>query len=342
MAKLEKVKTEVWTPDMQLDEPVLRAVEIFNSQDPKSQREELRQKIEVSPDGIVYAVLDENQPQEYSSTEAIVEYLPFANTATDNMLERAEFIRLVAKLSGITDSDGKFLPVIMLASPGIGGSRLSLDNEQLLKIRSGDLGVLAKELLRAVEIRDFGRIALVGFSQGADVALAAEQHADAANLDVRGIAIGDPAGIAKRGIVPLGRDFLSTGTKDLKKSVEASGLEHKMESIDMADFARFLSSIILSRTNHKVWQGLGYNSFSGDLTRALTGRQAIKGNLSTIAVGFGSESAIAKPEVLVPLLEEAKQYDVHNILTSIKVEGANHTWGDQLTLLATLYMRAFK
>ena len=332
--------TEIWAPDMELDEPILRAVEQMNRQDTKLLQERLKKQVHKSENGVVYALVNGDNPIEYSLSSAMVMFNPYANCATPNMLRRAEFIRLVAREYGITDANGQYLPVIMLANPGIKGSKLSLDDTDREKISHGDLGPFAAELLRAVELRNIGRIALFGFSQGADVAAAGYSQAYNMNMDVVGLAVGDPAGVKRRSTKTLRKDFMQAGIKQLHQSIDRGGLEHQKETQGTKDFARFLISSLHS-INQDLYKGLGVKDFDYKIMQALglRNRQATSGN---IVVGYGGNSAISQPEKLEQILSNIQSLDKEDVITTIKVEGANHTWGDQLTLLTALYMRALK
>jgi hypothetical protein len=334
--------TEIWTPDMDPDEPILKAVEKINAQDPKLLLHRLEKQVYTAENGVVYALLNGEKPAEYSSTDAMVIFNPFANCATPNMLRRCEFIRLVAAEYGISDSDGKLMPVIMLASPGVAGTRFvpQLEHHQRQETRWGNFGPYAQELLKAVEAQDFGRIALMGYSQGADVAMAGYSAASMINLDPIGISVGDPVGVMHRTKKELRHDFMQAGIRQLKESIARSGIEHQKETQGVNDFIRFMISS-LDDVNQDIYEGMGLEKFRFSLYRAAR-EHSSHNREGKIVVGYGSNSAIARPEELETGLRMAERTAGRNdILTTIRLNGANHTWGDQLTLLAALYMRAF-
>jgi len=323
------------------EESITKAIETFNSiPDLKTLDYFLRENnVEMSPNGVCYAIVG---PEGKSQTEAILVPTPFANTMTDNMLERAYFLSKVVEEEGIADSDGNILPVIMVASPGIGGSKMHFTKEELAEIRSGNLGVYAKELLRAIELIGVGRLAITGaFSQGADIALASHKHAPSANIDITRLAVGDPAGVVNRGFVELGRDFMATGPKDLKQTLGESGLHHKGDSINSSDFARFALSAITSPVNRALWQGLSHDNFEKTLIEILNSPQVADKITKSVVVGYGENSSIARPEHIEPALQRATEQDLMKILYTMRVKNANHTWGDNLPLLSLLIARAF-
>nr|MBP6917232.1 hypothetical protein [Candidatus Saccharibacteria bacterium] len=78
------------------EESIHRAIERFNSiPDLKAYARFLRENnVEMSPNGVCYAIVG---PEGKSQTEAILIPAPFANTMTDNMLERADFLSKVVE-----------------------------------------------------------------------------------------------------------------------------------------------------------------------------------------------------------------------------------------------------
>ena len=333
------IPTELWTPDAEtfdLGAPIHQALDEINGKHPGHLIETLQKSVEHSESGIAYAVLRGDNPGEYSDSEALVMINPFANAATPNMLVRAEFIREVAQFSDVRDAQGKLKPVVMLASPGINGSKLRLTRDERHELRSGELGPVARELLHAVSEQEIGRVTLLGFSQGADLALAGARSAYGANLDTHAVAIGDPAGVADRTMPQLAGDFFKAGTKDLKLAVAATGLEAQQAALGTGavDFMRFGASV-LRPTNLHLYHALGANTFETRVQQILD-----EGVIDKLVIGYGGDSAIAKPEAIEPALQHLYDVNGADSLISIKVAGGKHMWGDQLTLLSKLYMQA--
>ncbi len=78
-----------------------------------------------------------------------------------------------------------------------------------------------------------------------------------------------------------------------------------------------------------------HSTFASDMSRVL-----YEGRLDKLSVGYGAKSLIAKSELMEPLLAYLRGEDNGGILTTIRVEDANHSWGDELPVLAKLYLRA--
>jgi hypothetical protein len=328
--------TESWH-GYEPDEAIEKALQEMNQKNPGELIDNLQRQVESSQGGVAYAILKGEKPEEYSSTEALVMFNPFANAATPNMLMRTEFLREVAKFSDVRDSDGKLKPVVMLASPGINGSKVKLSRQEKKEVKKGDLGPVARELLQAVSEKEIGQVALLGFSQGADVALAGARTAYSANLDTSAVSVGDPAGVKARSMPRLMKDF-NAAAPDLEAAADRTGLiPLKPARLGQGEYRRFAMSAAQPINWLVIGRALGAHSFEGRVQELFD-----EGRVDKLVVGYGEKSTIAPPAAIEPSLQRLHERDVHEILTSIKVEDAQHTWGDQLTLLAKLYMRALK
>lgn len=344
MVNSEFKPTEIWTPrsdNFELGEAIDRARYEINRKDPDRLIDELKSSVRRSDNGVVYTVLMGDHPEEYSETDALVMFNPFANTGTSNMLVRAEFIREVAKNADVRDQNGKLKPVIMLASPGIRGSRPKLSGDEKNKIRNGNLGPAIKEFLAAVSALEYGKVALLGFSFGADMAVSGASHAYDANLDITELSVGEPAAVETRSRPELGIDFIKSGGQ-FQESISEGGLKAQKKAIGknnfsltrILDYARF-GIVSLTPTNRALWSYLGHNLFERQLQEIFD-----NGTVDRTVVAYGSRSHIAKTSSIEPQLARLHSLVGDNRLTSIKVEGKDHSWGDQLPLLAKLYLRA--
>jgi hypothetical protein len=328
--------TETWQLDEPLEAYILKARRLMNEKDPKQLISQLQQQVKRSKNGITYAVLKGDKPEEYSESEALIVFNPFANAATPNMLVRSEFIREVAKQANIRDDESKLKPVVMLASPGIIGSSLKLSKEERYRIRHGDLGPAATEMLKAVSAEDIGKVSLLGFSQGADMALAGARVAYESNLDNQSLSIGEPASSQSRTVLELGKDFISSPPPG--SYIERAGINAQAEAVAKGryEWQRFAGSVLTSPVNNiDLIFGMARSPFEKHMQEVLD-----SGLEGQVVVGYGTDSKISRPEYIEPSLEKLHESDNAGLLTSIKVNGAGHGWGDQLTLLAKLYMRA--
>jgi hypothetical protein len=331
--------TEIWeprTPGFDLEPAIEVAQHNMNHKNPAELIDKLNASVQRSDSGIVYALLKGEHPGEYSDTDALVMFNPFANTATANMLVRAEFIREVAKESDVRDEAGKLKPVIMLASPGLHGSNLKLNGEDKKQIRKGDLGPAAREYLKAVSAMDFGHIALLGYSQGADLALAGGASAAVANLDKSVIAIGEPASVQDRGLLNLGKNFMNAGP-DIGQRAKDSGLLALNMAQDeiRSDYRNFWTSMIYPSNWNLLARGMSHDYFQANMQTILDA-----GKINKIVVAYGDRSSITPIESIEPSLAELHRKVSDDRLLTIRVKGGTHAWGEDLTVLAKLYLKA--
>ena len=334
--------TEIWTPRSDdLDQYIELARYELNRKNPKKLIHNLKHKVERWDNGVVYAILDGDKPNQYSKTDALVLFNPHANTATANMLIRTEFIRTAARLADVRDDQGKLKPVIMLAMPGlVRGSSLHLTRQERKLIKNGQLGPAAKEYLNTVSYLGFGRVALRGASEGADMALSAGRHAYSSNLDVESLAAGDVVGVENRRLPKLALDFLSSG-ESFQASVEASDIRAQRKAVGAKpyslarniDLAQFAISIPY-RTNWNLLNGISQDSFADQMRGLL-----VEGKIDKIAVAYGGEEdTITKPKAIEPSMNDLYHEYGPDSFTSIKIQGVGHGWGDELPLLAKFYM----
>jgi hypothetical protein len=332
--------TETWpnTEHQYIDVAVNDAINDMNKEDPSKLIAGLMAQVKTADNGISYAILkgSDLEARGYSDEEAVVMFNPFAGGATPNMMVRVELIRRIAKKLDVRDAKGKLKPVIMLASPAFGGSSLALSKEELEAIKSGDFGSVAQEYLKVITAKNFGKAALLGFSQGADMALTAANISKSANLDVSRVAIGDPARVMGRSPINLLKDF-GQGT-NLGEMIDATGMDAQKEALKFGSFdlVKFLASGALIKANRRLWVGLGRDKFE-ELANELLALP----DFEKLVVGYGENSAIAKPEYIEPGLNRLHNEYGRDRLISVKVMEGKHTWGDQLRLLMKLYYRVY-
>lgn len=319
---------------------VQRAVEEMNGKNTGRLVEELKEQIKTADNGIKYAVLSGENPQEYSEYEGIIFFPQYAHPLTPNVLGTAEFMRLVAKNYGITDQDGKYLPVIVTANPGLGGTELEMSRKDRKKIRQGDFGPIVAEDLKAIESLDIGRVAVMGSSYGGDKSARAASYiaSGIANLDLTAVAAHDPAGVEERSKKALRKDFMAAGIPDMKDAIARSGLDFKKEVVDYKDMLNFgISS--LYRSNKAIKAGLTRANAPIDLMATIAQKPS---SLRKIYVAYGAESAIAKPAAIEPALEKLREIADDGLLTSVKLLGAKHSEGDNIPKIAAVFAQALR
>lgn len=339
MPELSTVLTEVWESPRhdEYDEIIARVKTRIDSEDYDELMARLQSRIERSESGISYAVIappDRN----YSDTQAIVRFTPIGNGLSDNMLVQTELLRLMAEELGVVDEQGRLLPVIVAASPGIKGSQLNLTRTERREVKNGNLGLVAEKLLEPVRAVHMGRLAvrLVGDSLGADLALAgaARKHE---GLDVISAVAADPAGVKDRKLGRLMLDFMNAKPGDLKRDVASSGIEAQKRAwgSGWGEMRRFLRVSLMRRDNYTLRRSLTHNSLADRLLGAL--RQS---TVERLVLAHGDRSAIAQTEAINEALNLIQQEPGTERILSIQVPGS-HPWTNDMDLMLRVFARAF-
>jgi hypothetical protein len=332
------MSNEIWTPrtvDFDLEPAILMARNEINGKNPAHLIDNLNRQVKRSDSGIVYAVLRGDEPEEYSATDAVVMFNPFANTATANMLVRAEFIREVAKHADVRDETGKLKSIIMLASPGMHGSKLQLNHSEKSKIKHGDLGPAAEKYLKTVTALDYGRIALMGASQGADLAISGSSPSIKLDLDRTALAVAEPASVVDRSWPRLAKDFANAGP-DIDDRAKDTGLTALNAAHDIrSDYYNFWLSMF-SPTNWRLMsRAMTHASFEAQMQSIIEG-----GELDRLVVGYGDRSTITPAQSIEPSIAKLHKSVHSDQLLSVEVKGGTHAWSEELTVLAKLYLKA--
>jgi hypothetical protein len=327
--------TEIWTPETEhpFDQYVTTAANEMNQEDSKNLIKKIMKQVHTAENGVVYGLLNGDRPQDYSATDALVILNPYGNTATPNQMVRAEFIRRVAEKADVRDEQGKLKPVILIASPGLGGTSVKLTDRERERIRNGELGVMSEKMLYAIQAAQIGNIALLGFSQGASIAMEGAHNANKGNLDVHSLVMGDYPGVELRSTNQIRSDFMKAGNKDLDEAIKKSDVQAQQMAIGkkVIDFSKFLISSMYP-INQDLYKGMAQNTFENSMQELL-----LEGRVPNIVVAYGGDSAISKPTQIEPKLSRLYEKNGQDCIISIKVDKEKHTWGDNFRLLGRLY-----
>lgn len=329
---LPSYEPEIWYPEQGLSPAIIDTKEHFNRMGYEALMAQMPES-EVNPYGVRYLTL---APEGSSNTEAMVMFNPYTNGMTDNMMLRGEFIRMAAEKSGITDENGDSLPLMILASPAL-GSRVKMNSEEWMDTARGNLEVVSKKMLESIRELEVGKVALLGFSQGTETATGASSVAYEMGVDVSGLSVGDPVSAKKKLMLKMLSQFAAQG-KNLEPTVQEAGVEPFMKAQGFGEHGSVSSmikgnmQILLSMAKPSsiaIGAGMSRGGFDNRLAKALESNGDM---LTTVAYG---ESPLTENDDLEEILGSHTDR-----VQAIRVEGANHTWGDNAGLLAKLYLRA--
>lgn len=278
--------------------------------------------------GVEYARI--TNPGDSQST-AIVHFNPFGNGLSDNMLLRAAYCNKTFRAAGVKDEHGKPMPLITMSAPS-GTKRLKLHRRHHKRIARGQFDTLALHHLQIIKDMGYCKIAIIGFSQGASLAVAAAAVAYKIDITVTHLVIGEPANVVVRTKRQLARHFMDSG-KHLPKAVEATNMHiltkaHSYERHKLGSL-KLLRQISL---NYSLIKGLSLSGFEAELGTTLA--QKIPVTLS-----YGDLTTISPPDDLrrtVAKIRALPDYRPHS-LQVVEITGGHHAWADTLNLLATYY-----
>ncbi len=278
--------------------------------------------------GIDYALL---KGVNDSKGNVIIHFNPFANGMTDNMLLHAKYLKRAFDGFGIADNRGQLLPVITLSAPS-GNRRIKLQKHHHQATAKGDFKLLAQHYASIIQAHGYKNIRLIGFSQGASLAIALAAIAPQMKLRVSHVAIGEPVNIMQQRKMVMVRRF-AVGAKHLKQVVESSQIIPLKEVHARESLLRYCLGILQRpRLNINLLRGLSKATFIKDLEASLV-------NQARITIGFGCLTTVCPSAVMreiigsVRHLPDYQQYQVQ----TVEVKGAHHAWADQLDVLATFY-----
>jgi hypothetical protein len=328
-----------WTLADPTDLPIRYARREMNQENPKELLEKLRKEIKHTEGGVNFAVLRGDNPEEYSSTDALVIFNQFGISPNDSSLVRAEFVRRVAREADVHDDEGKLKPVILLGSPSHDygsafGRGLKLTKNEKEVVKNGQLGPYAERLLNVVAWEGFGRVALRGLGQGADVALAAGEKQYRYMLDLDSISVGAVIAQEDRDCLALLGSSTKARTKSLRRSIKNTGLIAQKETQDNLVGVGVLGASALINTNRVLLGGLSKNSFEERIQTVLD-----QGEIDKIILGYGTNDAYSNTQIIESAIQGINDMRPESVV-SVRINNGDHAWGEQLTILSKLYLLA--
>jgi pimeloyl-ACP methyl ester carboxylesterase len=235
--------------------------------------------------------------------------------------------------------------VVGVAAPSTDIEGPKFSRKEKRSIKKGDTEPISQKTLEAINRRlpDVGRAAIVGWSQGAMLALT-DALAMSRHYDIDGVAAGDPTNVTKRGKIRMMMDFGKAGYPDLEKELRAAGLNPLLESFgyegakrkgDMSRTYHYLNNILAARQpNFRLLRAMGTDTLADRVMpvvekgipvllargeqSAMTPASDFERHLGTIAARFQGD-----PERL-------------SNVGALTFEGTKHTGGDHIGKYALL------
>lgn len=261
-------------------------------------------------------------PVEHDKT--LMYHLPMGNSVDANM--QARLITLSAVLPNT-----RIIAAGNPAQPFTDSGKLN--QYQRKEVSSGNFRSTVDPILAYAHQERLERIDQVGFSYGADKALAAAILARCFDITPDSVIPMDPASVTPRTLFQLGADFLATN-KYLSEYVDAAEFPAYIDARKVAGRKTgWLAGYglgLMRQSNIAIAKGIATGNFEDKLSQALEHNPETR-----TSVVWGTESELAIDGIMQAATGQA-QITFGQRVTVMPVEGQHHAMGDDVFLHAAL------
>lgn len=263
------------------------------------------------------------RPKEYDPNKAMLVHLAMANPLDPNQRYQ------IATIAG-NHPNTRIIAAGNPSGPGYNGGRLT--HAQRKTVAHNNLRPVVEPLVRYAEAHGISDVHQVGYSFGADRA------ATAAGYDVYNVAsltAIEPASVAVRSLIKLGRSFASSASS-LEKYVQDSQTP-AFEAARGESVGALAYNLGLARlSNLAVARALALGGFEARTRAALTAHSSLQ---ATIA--WGTESELASDAHMRPLMHRLSS-DYYHRVHRIHLEGERHALANDIHLQAAIVLEGTK
>lgn len=252
-------------------------------------------------------------------------HLPMGNSLDPNMLVRLHVLADVLPNTRILASSNP---------GGIGVRSGSLSYIERLKVARGDFLPTVEPLLRYAAWEKIESAKQVGFSYGADKALAGAHHSSSYDIEATDLVAMEPASIARRGLMDLGLAF-GWSSRQLKRYIEAAkypayedARKHALKATH--GMANYLGGVIFRPTNNAISRGIGQGTLEARLDRLMDFRPETR-----VTLVWGSESELASDGLMLAM-QARHEEEGRQKVDYMRIAGGHHAMGDDVFLHAAL------
>lgn len=271
---------------------------------------------------------------DYDETLLRVCQAPMGITADASMAMRA--IRLF-------DSEPT-TPLLVVGSPtGIGNRTNLIERRDWAVFARGDLRPVVRPTLQYLFSLGISRTEMVGYSYGADAGAAVGAASYEYGIHTNKAVLMEPAGIEKRALLTLVRDFQASGAA-LQNYVdqtmcppllEARGI-HNSKVSDTVGFLRWTGGL-LRASNIAIAHGLAEGKFEDQLSTAMIANPAMKAT-----VVWGTASELTSPAAANKSISNLKSSFTRSRIESMEMAGMHHGGGDDIDLHAAMVLQGLR
>lgn len=260
-----------------------------------------------------------------------VYHLPMANPLSDNM-------RLRMATLASANPDKRIISIGNPSGPGQGIGKIPFGS--IRSVWSGDLRAAVDPALRYLLDKGIVDASHIGFSYGAEKALAAARYAKNYDQNVSNGLFMEPVALKSRSAIELARDFNESG-KALSDYIEASASQPVLEANAAAsEKSRGLLGYalgLLRLSNIAIAHSLTKDSFEGNLVETLKNQEQMRAHLV-----WGSDSELSIGILMRAISRRIEEDFGQSRTTSIELEGQKHAMGDDVFLHTALVSQALK
>lgn len=269
-------------------------------------------------------VLDFIPAGDYDTAHATVLHLPMANGLTLNKQLRAAMLHLA--------DPGQRL--IVFGNPGMpwreGYGKAPL--RSLMRVAKGDLTPLVRSSLHYLQATGVTSTTQLGYSYGADRALAMAMAAPEYDIVVRQIVTVEPASLESRSLFKLARDFQSCGPR-FRERLQAATSPLLRESRRTSDeHTLMVWSALLRPSNLAAARALSRGGFTARLMAAAQAQPDARLHLA-----WGSQSELVDDALMTSFVKDLQRSHPYRV-SFTRLDGGDHSMADDVALHAAIML----
>lgn len=219
--------------------------------------------------------------------------------------------------------------IIAAPNPSAPGYRApSLTSAEREQIEKGDFSPLVEPTLEYAKLVGVNELNHYGYSFGSDLALGAARSGFSDFIQPRILLI-EPASVIKRGVLELGKDFMSANPA-LPLYSSQNGPARKSAGKESLGIMRY-SLGLLRLSNFAIAKGIAQGNFGEDLGKVLALNPE-----ATATVAWGTDSELADNDALEDITKSAKEEHGQDRVKTMQLPRQKHALANDLALQAAL------
>lgn len=262
---------------------------------------------------------------DYAHDDVRIYFTPMATPIDENIAMRC--MRMFATMPN--------KPLYVFGAPaGIGNNANLLLRQDVVPVWDGNFSLVNRDILRFLDSQKVNDFDIMGYSFGAERAIALTETAFAGEFEVNHLAISEPVSVTKRSLLTLLRDFISAGAK-LQKYVDDSESMALIEARKNSDIgmARYFGGL-LRASNIAITHAISMGRFEERMTKALKMSEA---NATVI---WGGKSELVDDEATGRAVNILQETFGDQRVRPLRIPNMHHAGGDDIDLHAAMMLQS--